>query len=203
MKASLITYGKQLALAHGIPVAQPERLKDPATHAPLIDAAAEPATLLAELPEGRLDAVLTTHRHADHWGALGQVVGTTGARTYASAAEATAITVPTDVALHHGDTIALGDVTLDIIELRGHTPGSIAVAWKDPGGRAHVFTGDSLFPGGLGRTTSETFEQLLNDVTERVFDRFDDETWIYPGHGWDTTLGAERPRLAEWRARRW
>jgi glyoxylase-like metal-dependent hydrolase (beta-lactamase superfamily II) len=77
------------------------------------------------------------------------------------------------------------------------------VAWTDPQGRTHIFTGDSLFPGGVGRTTPETFPQLLDDVTVRLFDRFGDDTWIYPGHGWDTTLGAERPHLAEWRARGW
>lgn len=169
----------------------------------LIDAAAEPETLLAQLPQGRLDAVLTTHRHADHWGALADVVGATGARTYAGAEEAMAIAVPTDVGLHHGDTISLGDLKLDVIGLRGHTPDSLALAWTDPGERTHVFTGDSLFPGGVGRTTSETFEQLLDDVTARLFERFDDDTWIYPGHGWDTTLGTERPHLAEWQSRGW
>ncbi len=68
----------------------------------------------------------------------------------------------------------------------------------------HVFTGDSLFPGGVGRTTSAAdFDSLLRDVSEKLFDRLPDETWIYPGHGRDTTLGGERPSLAEWAARRW
>lgn len=169
----------------------------------MIDAAAEPDKLLAELPDGRLDAVLTTHHHDDHWGALAKVVAATGAQTYAGAAEAAAISVPTDVGLHHGDQVDLGDITLDVIGLRGHTPDSMALAWVDTDGRAHIFTGDALFPGGVGRTTPETFEQLLDDVTTRVFDRFDDDTWIYPGHGWDTTLGTERPHLAQWRARGW
>ena len=169
----------------------------------LIDAAAEPQVILEQLPAGRLDAVVTTHSHGDHWGALADVVESTGARTYAGAREAAAIGVATDVGLRHGDTVNVGDQSLEVIGLRGHTPDSIALAWADGIGKWHVFTGDSLFPGGVGRTTPETFAQLFADVNERIFNRFDDDAWIYPGHGWDTTVGAERPHLAEWQARGW
>jgi len=63
---------------------------------------------------------------------------------------------------------------------------------------------DSLFPGGVGRTTSpEDFTSLVNDVKSRVFDKLPDDTWFYPGHGDDSTLGAERPKLDEWRTRGW
>ena len=65
-------------------------------------------------------------------------------------------------------------------------------------------TGDHWFPGGVGKTWEEGgFEQLLEDVETRVFATYDDDTAIYPGHGDDTTLGAERPHLAEWRVRGW
>ena len=112
---------------------------------------------------------------------------------------------PPDRRLEHGDTLTFGDVTLDVIHLRGHTPGSIALAWTEPSGATHVFTGDSLFPGGVGNVNKdpERFASLLADVEERIFDRYDDRTWVYPGHGADTTLGAERPHLQEWRARGW
>ena len=60
------------------------------------------------------------------------------------------------------------------------------------------------FPGGVGKTWSpEDFNSLIHDVTTKVFDRLPDETWFYPGHGDDSTLGAERPHLAEWRERGW
>ena len=67
------------------------------------------------------------------------------------------------------------------------------------------FTGDSLFPGGVGNTFGDdaAFAQLIEDVSTRIFDRLDDDVWFYPGHGGDSTLGAERPQLAEWRERGW
>ena len=176
----------------------------------LVDAADDPERLLALVDEGTggLDQVVTTHRHPDHHRALASVVAATGAWTAAGADDADAITEATDVPiarrLQHGDTVTLGRVVLDVIALRGHTPGSVALAHTEPGGRVHVFTGDSLFPGGVGATTGpEAFTQLYDDVVNRLFDRFPDDTRVYPGHGRDTTLGAERPQLAEWRARGW
>lgn len=173
----------------------------------LIDAAHDPAliqTLIAE-GTGRLDAIVTTHQHWDHTRALAEIAAATGARTYAGADDADALPVPPDVRLSDGDTVTFGEITLDVIHLRGHTPGSVALSYPDPDGHAHIFTGDSLFPGGVGNTKNEgqSFESLYADVTSRIFDRYDDDTWIYPGHGADTTLGVERPHLAEWRERGW
>ena len=107
--------------------------------------------------------------------------------------------------LSHGDTVEFGDITLDVIHLRGHTPGSVALAYHDPRGHVHLWTGDSLFPGGVGNVEQDParFASLLDDVQTRIFDVYDDDTWIYPGHGADTTLGAERPSLQEWRKRGW
>ena len=63
----------------------------------------------------------------------------------------------------------------------------------------------SLFPGGVGNThgDKDNFTSLINDVERKLFDRLPDDTWFYPGHGKDSTLGAERPHLSEWRARGW
>jgi glyoxylase-like metal-dependent hydrolase (beta-lactamase superfamily II) len=172
----------------------------------LIDAADEPARLASfvKLAGEPAASVLTTHRHADHWQALAAVVAQTGARTLAGHADAAAIPVPTDRELQHGDTIHVGNLELTVIELRGHTPGSVALHYRDPDGNGHLFTGDSLFPGGVGKTGSaQDFDSLLTDVTRRIFDAYPDDTWFYPGHGDDSTLGAERPHLAEWRARGW
>ena len=173
----------------------------------LVDAADDPRRihLLVQEGTGRLDHVVTTHRHWDHVRALRDVVAETGARTYAGADDADALPVPPDVRLAHGDRIAFGAVVLEVIHLRGHTPGSVALAYDDPRGHSHILTGDSLFPGGVGNTKNEgqSFASLYADVTSRIFDRYDDDTWIYPGHGDDTTLGVERPHLDEWRERGW
>ncbi len=171
----------------------------------LIDAAAEPEALRALIGDADVRTVVTTHGHWDHHRALPEVVAATGAVTVAHPADASDLPVPVQRPVVHGDTVRVGGQTLEVVHLRGHTPGSIALVWRGPeGAGTHVFTGDSLFPGGPGRTISpEDFTSLMDDLEERIFGRFDDATWVYPGHGKDTTLGAERPHLAEWRARGW
>jgi len=170
----------------------------------LVDAANEPDRLLTLVGDDGLVGVVTTHRHGDHWQGLAEVVAATGARTYAHPLDATDIPVETDVFLADGDRLRFGDVELGVVHLVGHTPGSIALVYDDPDGYSHVFTGDCLFPGGVGRTTSPSdFASLLEGVSTKLFGRLSDETSVYPGHGDDTTIGAERPHLDEWQARGW
>jgi glyoxylase-like metal-dependent hydrolase (beta-lactamase superfamily II) len=181
-------------------------LRDPESgEALLIDAAAEPEALLSLIGNADLRTVVTTHGHWDHHRALPQVVEATGAVTVAHPADAGDLPVPVQRPVEHGDTVAVGGQTLQVVHLRGHTPGSIALVWRAPDGSTHVFTGDSLFPGGVGNTQKDPqrFASLIDDVDQRLFGTLPDETWVYPGHGKDTTLGAERPHLAEWRARGW
>lgn len=170
----------------------------------LIDAAAEPDRILATMGDG-IEQILTTHGHFDHWGALAEVVAATAATTLASEVDAAMISVPTDITVSDGDKVRVGDVELEAVELTGHTPGSIALIHRDSDGSTHVFSGDVLFPGGLGNTWGDAvaFESLFKGVTAKIFDRLPDDTWVYPGHGFDTTLGAERPHLSEWRERGW
>lgn len=174
----------------------------------LIDAAAEPERLraLIDAGSGRLDAVVTTHRHQDHTGALAEVATATGAPTAAGEDDADDLPHPVQRRLAHGDRIELGTQQVEVVALRGHTPGGVALAWTAPDGRVHLFTGDSLFPGGVGATGRypyQSFEQLIDDVERRVFDVYGDDTWFYPGHGDDGVLGDQRPQLPGWRERGW
>jgi glyoxylase-like metal-dependent hydrolase (beta-lactamase superfamily II) len=173
----------------------------------LVDAAADPERLLAATGTA-VDTVVTTHRHGDHWQALSAVAGATGAALVCGRPDlhaiATGAWVEGLVGVWDGDAVTVGGHSLEVIGLVGHTPGSIALAWTGDDGVSHLFTGDSLFPGGPGKTSSPVdFASLLHDLETKVFGRFGDDTVVHPGHGDDTTLGAERPHLTEWRARGW
>lgn len=153
-----------------------------------------------------LSSIITTHRHADHHRALVEAVAATGATTYAGAPDADHLPSQTDVRLAQGDSISVGEVVVEVVALRGHTPGSIAlvVDGGDRAGTTLLLTGDSLFPGGPGMTTSPAdFTSLMDDLTERIFARYDDDSLVLPGHGDGTTLGRERPHLQDWRQRGW
>jgi glyoxylase-like metal-dependent hydrolase (beta-lactamase superfamily II) len=187
-------------------------------HQILIDAADDEAALLdlitsasADVREGvetSLDLIVTTHSHWDHTRATKALRNTTGAHVLIGADDAEELyesrSVEADETVDDGDAVNVPGISLRVIALRGHTPGSIALATTsaDP---AMIFTGDSLFPGGVGNTNNdpERFASLITDVTERIFDRYSDDTAVYPGHGEATTLGAERPHLEQWRSRGW
>jgi glyoxylase-like metal-dependent hydrolase (beta-lactamase superfamily II) len=171
----------------------------------LVDAAAEPEVLLRLIGDGGVRTVVTTHGHWDHHRALPEVATATRAVTVAHPADAADLPVAVTRPVEHGDTVTVGDTALEVVHLRGHTPGSIALVLRAADGSTHVFTGDSLFPGGVGNTQQdpERFRSLIDDVEQRLFDVLPDDAWVYPGHGKDTTIGAERPHLGEWRERGW
>jgi glyoxylase-like metal-dependent hydrolase (beta-lactamase superfamily II) len=169
----------------------------------LIDAAHSAEVLLGVLGDSRLQRIVTTHGHADHWQALPEMVTATHAPVAVHPEDAEPLPVTMFEPLVEGDTVHVGTCELSVIHLVGHTPGSIAMAYRGAD-RTHLFTGDALFPGGHGLTTTpEDHITLMNDLEAKVFGVFDDDTWFYPGHGGDSTIGAERPHLGEWRARGW
>jgi glyoxylase-like metal-dependent hydrolase (beta-lactamase superfamily II) len=171
----------------------------------LIDAANDADRLLEVIGGVPLHTIITTHQHPDHWQALEDVVEATGARTVAHPADSAALPVPVTDPAEDGGIVTVGDISLEVIHLVGHTPGSIALLYRDPDGHGHLFTGDCLFPGGPGNTQKDPlrFASLMDGLEEKVFGRLPDDTWVYPGHGNDTTLGAERPSVPAWRERGW
>ncbi|MCK2201539.1 MBL fold metallo-hydrolase [Corynebacterium callunae] len=171
----------------------------------LIDAADNAPALLKMAQDAgvKITKVLTTHRHSDHVRALEDILDATGATHYAPFLEVPALPATVDVELHHGDVIEFEGFKLPIIILRGHTPGGATLV-AEIDGKTNLFVGDSLFPGGLGKTSSEgDFVRLFNDVKQRLFETYPDDSIIWPGHGKETTLGQERPELEAWWERRW
>ncbi|GAA1495914.1 MBL fold metallo-hydrolase [Paeniglutamicibacter kerguelensis] len=183
-------------------------LIDAADDAKAITGLIQSASSDAEVPTS-LAGIATTHQHWDHIRALQEMVDSTGVKTYAGAEDAAGIlegsSVKIDAPLGHGDKVFVGSTVLECVHLRGHTPGSIAFVLRDSGGTVLIFSGDSLFPGGVGNTgnDSQRFTSLLDDVTERLFGHYPDESIVLTGHGDSTTLGRERPHLEEWRSRGW
>jgi len=170
----------------------------------LVDAAGDAPQLLA-LGGDRLVGVVETHDHWDHVQALAEVTAASGAPVLAHEADADDLPVPTDRRLVDGDVISIGQASVRVIHIEGHTPGSIALLYEGDAERPHLFSGDSLFPGGPGNTDKDParFATLMRDLQDKVFGALPDETWVYPGHGTDITLGAERPSLPLWLERGW
>lgn len=147
--------------------------------------------------------IITTHGHFDHWQALEQVASTLKVPTAVGINDSEALPIECDRLIEDGDSFTVGKLICEPLWLRGHTPGSIALSFTVDG-HTHIFSGDALFPGGVGKThSSRDFQTLLADVETKIFDRYLDTAVFYPGHGDDSTLGAQRPQLGEWRQRGW
>jgi len=185
-------------------------LIDAADDAPAVGVLLETAENDADVPTA-LRLIATTHSHWDHVRALAELAETTGTPTTAGRDDASAIEAESGVVtgrlLDHGDVVDVGGLVLKAVHLRGHTPGSIAYVLEagDGNGATVIFSGDSLFPGGVGNTEQDPrrFTSLLNDVEERLFAVYPDDAVVLPGHGDATTLGGERPALPRWRERGW
>jgi glyoxylase-like metal-dependent hydrolase (beta-lactamase superfamily II) len=168
--------------------------------ATLLDAANEHERLLAVAQRLGVTSVLETHGHWDHIGAVTEV-REAGIGVWVR--EEDAGMLPSyDHLLEDDAVIEVGKLRLRTIHTPGHTPGSICFALE---GTSLLFTGDTLFPGGVGNATFEggDFGTLIKSVEERLFRPYGPETLFYPGHGTGSTLGTESPKLDEWVARGW
>ena len=167
--------------------------------AAIIDAAAEPDAIEAAVADVEPIAILTTHGHHDHVGAAVETRRRLGVPFRIHHADATRAGMPPDLPIEDGEVIAVGELELQAVHTPGHTAGS--TCFTMPG---HLFSGDTLFPGGPGATgrPGSDFATIIESLQTRLF-TLADETVVYPGHGLDTTIGTERPLLPEWIARGW
>ena len=165
----------------------------------VIDGGFEPEAI-AEAAEGlAVKAILVTHGHRDHHENVGTLKGLLHAPVAIGMDDAAMLSVEPDFLIVDQQTLGFGTLSLQAIHTPGHTPGS--TCFLNDG---HLFTGDTLFPGGPGNTQHDPvrFERIISSIRERLF-VLPDETIVYPGHGRDTTIGQERPHLDEWIARGW
>lgn len=168
------------------------------SQAVVIDGSASPERVLPELGGASLRAILITHNHPDHLMGLKELVAELDVPVWAHEADAPAIPVATkDVG--DGDEVKVGTLTLRALHTPGHTAGAMCFLLE-----GHLFSGDTLFPGGPGNTGGDPkmFTEIMRSL-DRLFAELPDDTHVSPGHGLDTTIGRERPYVEIWRKRGW
>lgn len=175
-------------------------LSDPRSReALLIDAANDAPRIIRELNGLAISHILTTHGHPDHVQAVDRVRRDTSARFTCHASDGPLMPIPPDVEARDGDRFRFGEYEVRTLHTPGHTPGSLCFLIED-----HLFTGDTLFPGGPGNTqgSGASFPTIIKSLQTRLF-VLPDNTRVLPGHGKPTTVGAERPQLDAWIERGW
>ena len=185
-----------------------------AAEAVVIDPGADAPALLRELEarSATCAAILVTHAHWDHIGAVADLAEATGASVYMPAVEAVVLARPegvfpgieirpyeAEILLEGGERLELAGITFETVHVPGHSPGHLAYATDGV-----LFSGDVVFAGSVGRTDLPftDWDTLVASIRS-LLDRFPPETVVYSGHGPETTLGAElarNPFLAELRA---
>ncbi len=164
----------------------------------LVDTPAEPERILAACQGLNIVLIAITHTHGDHLGAFLEVRRALKAPVAVHSAEADNLPLPPDRLLRHGETLAVGTLTVTVLHTPGHTPGSICLLV--PG---HLFSGDTLFPHGPGRTrTPAALRQAVDSICDQLM-VLPNETLVYPGHGEGTVLGEEKAEFTAFCRRPW
>jgi glyoxylase-like metal-dependent hydrolase (beta-lactamase superfamily II) len=165
----------------------------------VIDGGYEPEQIAEAARDMSVKTILVTHGHRDHHENVGSLRGLLGTQVGIGIDDANLLSISADVLIVDQQSFGFGSLSLQAIHTPGHTPGSTCFLIGK-----HLFTGDTLFPGGPGNTQKDPlrFERIIASIRERLFS-LPDHTVVYPGHGLDTTIGRERPHLDEWIARGW
>jgi glyoxylase-like metal-dependent hydrolase (beta-lactamase superfamily II) len=165
----------------------------------VLDGGYEPQQIADAASGLKVKAILVTHGHRDHHENVGTLKGLLQSPVAIGIDDAAMLSVEPDVLIVDQQSFSFGPHALQAIHTPGHTPGSTCFLYRN-----YLFTGDTLFPGGPGNTQHDPvrFERIITSIRDRLFN-LPDETVVYPGHGRDTTIGAERPHLDEWIARGW
>jgi glyoxylase-like metal-dependent hydrolase (beta-lactamase superfamily II) len=165
----------------------------------ILDGGFEPEAIAAAAKGLHVRAIIVTHGHRDHHENVGTLKHLIKAPVGIGIDDAAQLSIEPDELIVDQQSFAFGPHALQAIHTPGHTPGSTCFLYGK-----HLFTGDTLFPGGPGNTQKDPvrFERIITSIRERLF-TLPDETVVYPGHGGDTTIGQERPHLEEWIARGW
>lgn len=162
----------------------------------LIDAPAEATVIMEQLKGTNPRYILMTHNHMDHTGALSELKAKLKITLAAHAADAKSLPVPPDRLLNDGDTVAFGNIVLEVRHTPGHTAGSLCFITGK-----YLLSGDTLFPGGPGKTRSPAdLRQIIESITGKLF-IMDDNTRVYPGHGNPTLLKKEKDEFAVFSSR--
>jgi hydroxyacylglutathione hydrolase len=157
----------------------------------LVDVPAEASKILKALKETHPKYILITHNHMDHLGALTEIKSKLRIPIGAHRLDAKGLSLRPDVLLEDGEEVSCGNMRLRVLHTPGHTPGSLCFLMGK-----HLISGDTIFPGGPGKTKSPIdLKLIIQSITSKIF-VLSDDTVLYPGHGDSTLLGKEREEFA-------
>jgi glyoxylase-like metal-dependent hydrolase (beta-lactamase superfamily II) len=167
----------------------------------VIDPAHDANAIRAAVGSRRVNAILCTHGHNDHIDAAPELADLTGAPIWLHPADAALwgmahpVRQP-DAELHGGQVLTIGGIDLQVLHTPGHSPGGVCFYAPALGA---VFSGDTLFAGGPGATgrSFSDFPTIIDSISHKLLN-LPAETVVHPGHGDDTTIGAEAPQLDDW-----
>jgi glyoxylase-like metal-dependent hydrolase (beta-lactamase superfamily II) len=162
----------------------------------LVDAPQDGEQALDALDGGCVTQIAVTHRHPDHWLSIDALKAATGAQVSCHPADREPYAAKVDATISDGDELSVGELRVRVIHTPGHTPGSICFLIEN-----HLVSGDTLFPGGPGRTTNPNdLQQEIRSITARLL-VLPDDTLVHPGHGDDGSIAQSKREYAVFASR--